>query len=352
MGAVGITVDIINDKALWDNFVDSSTSGSLFLKWDFLKIIEKYTDTELRTYGIYRGEELICMIPLFYKNVSGVKMIFSPPPRTGVRNLGFVTAPIFNTVKQRRKESYINTIVEDFTAEIKKISPRYMSVSMVENFIDIREFQWAGYNVDIEYTYTMDLKRPLTSIWTGFGKDCKEGIRSADRSRISFESTNDVALFYRFMEERYREQKLDLPLVKPDYLAELLATFPDNIKLYVLRRDNKIVDLEVACGYKDRYRLWMGGATIRKGSHGNQEYSTWELIKLAKMQGYGSFEIMGANIRRLCVFQSKFNPDLEFYFSIYKKDLVGVIAEWSYMNVMKRAHRVQPIIGSGEGNVH
>lgn len=50
-----MTVTMINDKDLWDRFVDESPYGLLFHKWDFLHIIEKHTGYQLLPYGVYKG---------------------------------------------------------------------------------------------------------------------------------------------------------------------------------------------------------------------------------------------------------------------------------------------------------
>ncbi len=329
-------IEIINDKAVWDKFIDESPHGSLFLKWDFLKIIEKHSKTSLRTYGIYKGRKLVCVLPLYIQKIFGMTMVFSPPPSTGVRNLGFAMAPIYKDMKQHKKESYNNLVVEELNSEMKKINPIYLSISAAEGFMDMRPFRWSGYDIALEYTYVIDLRKSLDEIWKGFGKDSREGIISLSRMDLKIEKVDNVDNYYHLMEERYREQHLNFPLLEQAYMIDVLSTFPDNVGIHMLKKNGTIVDVEVSCAYGDRYRLWQGGATIEKGSHGNQEYSTWELIKMAKKDGYKTFEIMGANMRRLCMFQSKFNPELELYFTVYRRDYRGKIAEWVYLNLIKR----------------
>jgi len=72
--------EIITDPALWDGFIEESPYGMLFHRWDFLKIIEKHSGYTLYPYGVYRGKELACLFPLYYRREKGMKMVFSPPP--------------------------------------------------------------------------------------------------------------------------------------------------------------------------------------------------------------------------------------------------------------------------------
>ena len=155
-----MSVELIGDRALWDDFVEKSPYGLLFHKWDFLKIMEKHTNYQLLPYGIYRGNELICIFPLFFRYYNGFKMVFSPPPLTSVPYLGPVVSPVYDTLRQKRKEIYCNAIGDDIDQEIKKLMPNYTSIITAPEFIDMRPFKWNGYCVDTHYTYVIDLTNP------------------------------------------------------------------------------------------------------------------------------------------------------------------------------------------------
>jgi hypothetical protein len=107
-----MVVKLIDDQGLWDKHIEDSVYGTLFHKWDFLKIIEKHSESKLYPYGVFRGEELVCLFPLFVKQFMGLRMIFSPPPGLAVPYLGFVMVSAYDRLKQRRKESYINDVAD------------------------------------------------------------------------------------------------------------------------------------------------------------------------------------------------------------------------------------------------
>ena len=331
-----MTLELINDKSLWDEFVDNSRHGLLFHRWDFLKIIEKHTRYQLLPYGIYRGEELICIFPLFYRRYNGLKMLFSPPPQSSIPYLGFVMSGVYDTLKQRRKELYINTVADDIEREIKRMSPNYVSIDTSPKFVDVRPFKWNGYSVDMHFNYVIDLQQPLEKIWANFGKDCRERIRLFSKSDVSLKESDDTDTYYRLEKKMYEDQGLNLPVISKEYLKEVFRRFPDNMKLYFLFKDGEVVDTEGAYAYKDTYKLLWSVSTINKKMYGNQEYSTWELIKNAKGNGFKEFEIVGANVRRFCQYQAKFNPSLDMCFTFSKKDTIGAVAQWSYMNLIRR----------------
>lgn len=331
-----MAVELIRDNGLWDSFIEKSSHGLLFHKWDFLKAIERHTKFQLLPYGVYLGEELICLYPVFYRKYQGLKMVFSPPPGSSIPYLGFVMSPVYDTLKQRRKELYINTAVDEMEQEIQKLSPNYVSIDSAPKFVDFRPFKWNGYEVDTHFNYVISLERPLDRIWSSFGKDCKERIKEFSRSDVSLRESPDVETYYNLEKKMYEDQGLNAPVVGKEYLQEIFRLYPDNMKLYFLTRNGEMADVECAYMFKDKFKLLWCVPTIGKKMYGNQEYSTWELIRKAKQEGYKEFEIVGANIKRFCSYQSKFNPSLDMTFTFSKRDPIGTVAEWSYMNIVRR----------------
>jgi Acetyltransferase (GNAT) domain len=337
-----LTLKLISDRGLWDKFVETSPNGLIFHRWDFLKVIEKHSKYQLLPYGVYLGNELICVYPLFYRRYNGLKMLFSPPPGSSIPYLGFVMCEVYDSLKQRRKELYINTVADDIEREIGRISPNYVSIDTPPKFLDIRPFKWNGYNVDVHFNYLISLEKPLDKIWANFGKDCRERIRQFEKFDVVLKESDDIDAYYELEKKMYEEQGLSVPVMSKEYLQEIFHAFPDNLKLFFLYKDGEVVDTEAAYSYKDKYKLLWSVSSINKKMYGNQEYSTWELIKKAKAEGYKEFEIVGANVRRFCRYQVKFNPSLDMCFTIAKMDTIGAIAEWSYMNIIRRKFRSKP----------
>lgn len=328
-----MTVNIVEDKVVWDSFIDASQYGTLFHKWDFLKIIEKYSGYSLYRYGIYRGDKLICVFPVFYKNKMGLTMAFSPPIDTGIYYLGPVMGPIYDAVKQRRKEEYLVSVVEDMETEFKKYSTNYIAIRTAPGFLDSRPFFWNGYDVTVNYTYVMDLRRPLDEIWDGFDHSCKKKIKAQEKESVTMEEVKDASTIYELMKKRNElmKKRLDdigLPyhFPGPGYIKEIVEAYPENVKLYYAHdKNNGLIGINAVYMYKSHFIQFMGSA---KG-HVN-EYLTYEFIKMAKAAGYKTFENLDANTRRLCSHKSQFNYMLQFGFNIRKKDSLSKIAEWTY----------------------
>jgi len=330
-----MSVELIGDQALWDEFVERSPYGLLFHRWDFLRIMEKHTRYQLFPYGIYRGNELICIFPLFYRYYNGLNMVFSPPPLTSVPYLGPVMAPVYDTLKQRRKETYLNTISDGIEAEIKRFTPDYTNFSFVPKFKDVRPFKWNGYNSEIFYTYYFSLDGTIESIWNNLDRECKKAIKASEDLGLTLRESNDTDTYYDIVKERYIEQGLNVPLISRTYLKELESTFPNEIKLYYLYKSDQIINIAINIEYKNKFIYWLGGVNLDKSIY-SLEYLLWEIIKMKKSQGFTEMEIEGANVKRICAFKSKFNPTLAYAFNVYKKGFKGELAEFAYKNFIRK----------------
>lgn len=333
-GGKKMSIKIIDDKSIWDTFVDNSPSGLIFHKWDFLKIVEKYSGHTLFPYGVFRGENLIAIFPLFYRKNALFRSVFSPPPQSGIPYLGFIMNSEFNGLKQDKKETYLNQVIDEMNKYIISLSPNYISLSTVPNFIDIRPFKWNKFDINPTYTYMIHLEGDLESIRNGFKMNLKRQLSHPDTLRLMVVPSNDLSVFYDLMKRRYDEQGLNYPVYSADYLKELFSAYPDHLRLYYLYRDNEILGSITTQEYK-RFITWMGSARMPDKVFGN-EYIMWHLIQKAKEEGYHEFELTGADTKNLCQFKSKFNPSLEISYGVSKKDILGKIARLIYINLIKK----------------
>jgi hypothetical protein len=335
-GGKTMTIKLMDDKQLWDKFIDNSPNGLLYHKWDFLKLIEKYTLYKLMSYGIYKGNTLISVFPLFYKNIKGLKCLFSPPPQSGVPYLGFVMNAAFFTDKQNKKEANLQLVAEDIHSEMKKFSPNYFSAVLTPGFSDIRPFKSLNYGINVNYTYTIDLRKSVEDIWSGFTVHCRQSIKQSQSMGLELVKSNDPSPLIEFLKERYQDQGMNF-LVNPEYLGDLLRTYPDNISLYYVQENGQIISASMNHQYKNRFIMWFGIPKPQDPKYTNiNEEIVWELIQKKKTEGCTTFEICGANQPQLCRFRSKYNPQLEPWFELHKKDVFGKLGEKAYLQFIKK----------------
>ncbi|MDR9816619.1 MAG: GNAT family N-acetyltransferase [Candidatus Methanoculleus thermohydrogenotrophicum] len=331
-----MTVSRIDDKDTWDTFIDESPSGLLFHKWDYLHLTARHTGSTLLPYAIYKGNEMICAFPLFYRRMYGIiSAVFSPPPLTVIPHLGCVMSRNFEGFKQSKKESTLRMVAEEIGGVIEELSPNYVSITFVPEFNDIRHYLWRQCDATIRYTYTINLEQPLEAIWNNLHYKLRNKLKREARAGLRLERTNEISTLHQLIVDRYQDPALDIPPIKRDYLEDLVTTYPDQIGVYHLYdAEDEIAGVVAAQEYK-RFLLWMGTPRI-ESAHAGNEYLQWLLIQRAKAEDYPVFENMGANNRDLAFFKSRFNPDLTMYFEIEKKDALGAFSGWAYLTFVKR----------------
>ena len=337
----------MDDGQQWDSFVEESPYGLLYHKWDFLKIVENYSGYKLLPYGVYKGDELICLFPLFFRVKSGLKLLYSPPQQTlaYVPYLGFVMSPLYDDLRQHKKENYMDIVARELNREVSKLSVNHASIAAAPGFVDLRHFKWSGYHVDVGYTYIIDLRRSTQELWNSLSKDCRKSIKDCEKKHLTLKPSDDVEAFMRIMRQDLEHKgSTFFHRQSPEYLKELMARFPDNLKMSFLYDDDYLVAAAINCEYKKHLLLWMCGKDCSRGDYG--EYLNWEFIKTAKSDGIERVENWGTEQKLLCVYKSKFNPALEPRYGLTKDDSIGRLANWTYNSVLGNP-RITSLLKSG-----
>jgi hypothetical protein len=317
-----MSIEFISDKVTWDRFIDRSPNSLLFHKWDFLKLVEKYTGYELFPYYIYRGEEPIAAIPIFYTIKKGLRFAYSPPQTTlsYIPYMGFAFSQAYVDLQQFERESYLAYMIQELEKALYHLSPNYISLAVEPGYVDARPYRMNGYEALLMYTYTIDLTRPLETIWKELDNSCRRKITAASKYKPSMEQSHDVTALFDAMRERLASnEKTFFKSQSPEYLKEIMAAFPDNIKMYSICMEGEVVGGCVNYEYRKRCTAWMGAPAADDRKDIN-EYMLWEIIKKSREEGFTVYENLGADEKRLNPFKSKFNPSLTPYYYMVKRD--------------------------------
>jgi len=314
-----MTVELLEDKKRWDQFVENSPQGSLFHKWDFLKTVERHSKYQFLPYCVYSGEELRCIFPFFMGRNHGLTVMNSPPPNTQIPYLGPVFDPSMQARRAGGKEKILDQVTSDVCNEIDTIAPNLVSITTVPNFIDARFFMWKKYREHVRMTYAIDLERSLDEIWASFSRHCRQKIRQLSAYSPEIQQTDDVSGMLDLWRKRFRELRVEVPLPSDRYLKELVAAFPHDVTVYNLTIDGRLAAAIACCAMqKGRYGLWIGGVSARRNL-GVNEYLDWEMVKKAKSEGFKKLDL-GPSDAGPSQYKAKFNPALEPYWTLKKTD--------------------------------
>ena len=319
-----MTVELLEDKKRWDQFVETSPQGSLFHKWAFLKTVERHSKYKFLPYCVYSGEELRCIFPFFIGRNHGLTALNSPPWHTQIPYLG----PTFDpSVQERRtvgREKIFEQVVGEVCKEIDTIAPNIVSITTVPDFLDVRFFMWKNYREHVRMTYAIDLERSLDEIWASFSRHCRQRIRQLSAYSPEIQQTDDVSGMLDIWRSRFSELGMRVPLLSDSYLKELVAAFPQDVTVYNLTIDGRLAAAIACCAMqKGRYGLWIGGVSARRDL-GVNEYLDWEVVKRAKSEGFKKLDL-GPSDAGPSQYKAKFNPALEPYWTLEKTDTLHKI---------------------------
>jgi hypothetical protein len=340
-----MVVELLDDKKLWDQFVENSPQGSLFHKWDFLKTVERHSKYQFLPYCVYSGEQLRCIFPFFiWRDRLGLTHMHSPPSGTQIWHLGMAFDPSVQALKAIAREKIFRQVTGELCWEIDKIAPNSVSFCTVPNFIDVRFFVWRNFTAHLWFTCAIDLERSVDEIWASFSRRCRQGIKRVSAHSPEIQQTNDVSPMLDIWRERFPQLGRTLvPLLSDSYLKELVAAFPQHVTVYSVTIDGRIAGATACCVLReDRYGYWIGNVNARKDLSTN-EFLIWQVIQHAKSEGFKKLDL-GAPNERISEFKSKFDPVLEPYCYVEKSDALGKIARFAYPRLAYSRLRVKQIV--------
>lgn len=304
----------------WDSLVEETSEGTIFHSLNWLKIIEKHTSSKLHPLIGFKGGEIVGVFPLFRQDFmfSFLKTVLSPHGSSLVPYLG----PLFlkyNEHKQDKKESILKDLQAAFEDFIQHISADYVSIVLSPGFLDIRPYQWSGYDVRPCYTYIQNLS-DIESLWNGLKKQLRKNINNAERRGVTVNEGNkkDLDFLYSSVFQRLKEQQLFLEIPK-EYLYDLYDTFyPRNLRIFTAEyKGEKVGGLLITC-YKDKVSVWFGAVKSEFSGLYPNDLLHWTVMKWTNEQGFRKFEIIGANSPTISFFKARYNLNLQLYFSASK----------------------------------
>jgi lipid II:glycine glycyltransferase (peptidoglycan interpeptide bridge formation enzyme) len=208
----------------------------------------------------------------------------------------------------------------------------YILIKTQKNLLDIRPFIWEALEAHPNYTYIVPIETSVESLLGGLSNEMRIHIRKAEKNKqleIREGNISDFKTLISMTADRYQEQGKSFG-PSHQYLMNLYESFPDNIDVAGLIHDGQIVGGLILLKYKDVVAHWLAGITPEKRVRGANELLHWWAIKKYKEKGYKYYELMGANTKHLCSFKAKFNPKVNVYFRLTKKNHTSRIAESLY----------------------
>ncbi|WP_158056469.1 lipid II:glycine glycyltransferase FemX [Halorussus halophilus] len=304
-----------DDLEKWDDLVEKSPHTNVFHYRESLAVQAEHADAKLHPLIGYKGQEPVGIFPVFEKRKGGMTMAFSPAPELWVSYLGPAMVNC-EKLKHRKAERRAWRFVEGCLDWIdRELGPKYTQIRPDASFRDVRPFEWNDFDIQVRHTYAVDLTPGEEDVLMAFSSDARGNIRTEGDFRVYEGGTDEIEAIISQVQSRHDEQDKDYG-VTPAFVTDLYEHLPDGaVRPYALEADGEIAGGMVALEFGDTIYRWQGGAKHRHELPVN-DLVDWKIMTDAMDRGVETYDLVGANERRLCEYKAKFGPELRSYYSM------------------------------------
>lgn len=311
-----------DDTETWNRLVEQSPETTPFHRAEALELLAERTGWTLHRLIGRKGQEPVGILPLFEGSHGPLREIRSPPPNVEVFYLGPARLN-FDKLGQRKAEQRHRSFVESCTDWITDRDPDYVDVRTVDRFTDVRPFQWGGFDVSPSYTYVLDLSPDVEELRDQLSRSARRNVTDVDESyQIQVGDVDDVRSIIADVAARHDAQDEPYPL-DPEFVASLHEVLPaGQVRPYVCRVDGRTVGGLVTVESGDTIYRWQGGTRPDDDVDLSvNDLLDWHVIRNAKDRDLDRYDLVGANIPRLCSYKAKWAPDPVPYYVVTRSTL-------------------------------
>lgn len=268
-----MSVKEITDYQLWDDFIGKSPQGTIFSTVRWMQLF----DSPFSIHGYFKGDSLL----------GGIASFIEPQPLTPFQ--GILVAPLeakYPVIMSRHNE-VAEALMDVCTS---KFCNHY-------TFPDVRPFKWAGWDVDVKYTYVV-----TDPAIEKLEKQTRYEITKAWRD-TTVEIEGDWRVFDGLYATTFNRKGLERPVS-----SEFMGRFFSVIKpwLYVGRNDKDISAAVIMNDSKRSYYIL--GASL---GHGTSSLTLWTAINNLK-----EIDLVGCNDKKISLFKRGFGGELKQYHEV------------------------------------
>ncbi|WP_226007301.1 GNAT family N-acetyltransferase [Natrinema salinisoli] len=308
-----------DDLDKWNGYVERSPEGTLCHEYEALRVQAEHADATLHPLIGFKGQEVVGLFPVFEITKGFVTTVFSPPPHLRIPYLG----PAFlnmDKLKQRKRERRRQRFMDGCFEWIEsELAPKYGHVRTSPAFADSRPFKWNEYDETPEYTYAVDLTLDRDDLLMTFSSDARSNIRNTDDDAYEIEvgGPEEIRLIHEQVANRYESQGIGFG-VPVEFVLDLAAeSATGHVRPYTLRIDGEFVGGILALEYGEYTGRWMGGVrTDADVDIPTNDLLDWAIMSDGLERGLETYDLVGADTRRINRYKAKFNPELRTYYSL------------------------------------
>jgi len=174
-------------------------------------------------------------------------------------------------------------------------------------FNDIRPFKWAGWDVDIRYTYVVDLT-DLNRLWVNLEKKTRYEVTHAQKDYLTW-VTPDFDTFNVLYSETFKRKGLERPITR-DLIGRLVFAF--NAPIFATCTLYEAGSMAIMIEDNKRAYYILGASD---GGH-TSSLTLWDAFRKLGRYGTKEIDLVGCNSENVALFKRGFGGRLFPYFGV------------------------------------
>ncbi|WP_424019979.1 lipid II:glycine glycyltransferase FemX (plasmid) [Halorientalis pallida] len=302
--------------ARWNSLCARSAGATPFHQYECLQVLADRSDATVHPFVGYQDDHPVGLFPIFERSRGPVTTLFSPVPDHKIPYLGPVLLDRSGgprAAHERRRRSFLGASLSCLG---DRFAPSYVNVRTAPRFDDPRQFAWRGFEVVPRHSYVVDLTPEPDVLLDSFSSDARRNVRDPPDNVEVRESGHDA--IDRIIEQviARHEQQNETYLVTPAYVRDLYDALPEGVlRPYEIRLDGSFAGGLITLESGDTIYRWQGGVKPDADVPVN-DLLDWHVMRAARDRGRETYDLVGANNRRIADYKAKFAPELVTFYSM------------------------------------
>jgi hypothetical protein len=299
-----------SEYALWDHFVYSTPSGTLFHTALWAELIHRTFNRPFEIQSVFRKDEMVGGILFFPQKSLGFSVI-SYPPVTAYQGI-LVRQPITPKLSTAITEYHeicgmlINRLKADY---------HFIQIPLSPGIVDARPFQWAGFYAEPFYTYSIPITEP-EKLKEQFSKNLRTYLNSPLQNEFVIKSSDDAKPLINYVAMSYRHHGSRPPVSEQLLLRHLSSTLQSGVGrlLYLYHQGIMAAGLFILYNEHTVYAYFSG---MDEKSRESQyiKFLTMSVLETPEFIGK-KFDFLGANTPGFEPYKRSFGGELQLYFKV------------------------------------
>jgi len=311
----------------YDQLVDNSSEGTIFHKsWWLHSFSEYFGKTHnIEIIGAFENDNLVAALPIPIGNFFQIRYI---------RNIKLT--PYLGPIFMKTKKNKINEFSwkKEINGKFCQFLKQYglcLYYPFGPSHLDLQPYKWCGFNVDVNYTYILDI-RNLDRIWNNMDKKRRTDINNGLKANFEIQYDNLQDFIQLYSETMKRQRHTIIPEKHWEYLFE--ASKQNHCcKIFTAYKSGKRL-ASIVIVWDNKRAYYIGGG-ISENSQSAMSFLIWEAIKYTKtILKLDEFDFEGSDIKTIEFYFRKFGGSIQPFYSI-KTNSVTIFMAYGIYRVIK-----------------